>query len=242
MELEEFCIRLNQIELSNAQRALSILWFFDRDKPGLTMTTNELAKIIYDNGLGNPNTTQLRKSIEKTKLSIKERSGFKLKPTAREQIKQLVASIFAEKVSNVELKNGYLPEEVWMNTRGYLEKIAYQVNGCFQYGFYDSASVMMRRMIETLLIESYESQSIQNRIKDNNGEYLMLSGIVKDAVDRNGLTLGRETKRVLQEIKIMGDRAAHNRRYNAVKADLEKVRVGVRLLVDELIQLAELKR
>jgi hypothetical protein len=54
----------------------------------------------------------------------------------------------------------------------------------------------------------------------------MLSGIVADAVDKSGLSLGRETKSVLRELKAIGDRSAHN----------------IRLVVDELIQLAELRR
>jgi hypothetical protein len=72
--------------------------------------------------------------------------------------------------------------------------------------------------------------------------HLMLSGISADAIDKGALSLGRETKSVLRELKAIGDRAAHNRRYNAVRADLEKIRLGVRLIVDELIQLAELRR
>jgi hypothetical protein len=70
----------------------------------------------------------------------------------------------------------------------------------------------------------------------------MLSGIISDAIDKKGLSLGRETMKVLRELKTLGDRAAHNRRYNAVKADIENLRIGVRLLVDELVQLSQIKR
>ena len=235
MELEDFCIQLHKLKLSNAEKALSILWFFDKEKPGLNVSIARLVNTIRDKGLGNPHSTQLKKSIEKTKLAIKNQSGFKLKPTARSQVYKWISPVFEEAATPIELQNGYLPEELWQNTRGYLEKVACQMNGCFQYGFYDAASVMMRRLIETLLIECYESKNIESRIKDDKGNYLMLSVIIKDAVDKNGLTLGRDTKKVLQEIKTMGDRAAHNRRYNAIKADLENIRLSVRLVIDELI-------
>lgn len=33
----------------------------------------------------------------------------------------------------------------------------------------------------------------------------------------------RETKSVLRELKVIGDRAAYNRRHNAVRADLEMI-------------------
>lgn len=242
MQLEEFCIRLNQIELSNAQRALAILWFHDCETPGIHMKAGTLARTIYKTGLGNPNPTQLEEAIAKTKLAIRSNAGFRLKPTERDKIKSWLASILERPLADVDLEHGYLPEAIWKNTRGYIEKIAFQVNGCFQYDFYDGASVLLRRLVETLLIECYEHEKTQSRIADSDGNYFMLSGIIVDAIDKSGLSLGRETKSVLRELKAIGDRAAHNRRYNSVRADLEKVRLGVRLVVDELIQLAKLRR
>lgn len=242
MELEEFCIRLNQISLSNAERALAILWLHDCETPNVQMTASSLARIIYKTGLGNPNPTQLGELISQTKLALKGKLGFHLKPTSRNEIRKWIEPVLEGVPTNIDLENGYLPEAIWKNTRGYIEKITFQVNGCFQYGFYDGASVLLRRLVETLLIECYEHEKTQSRIVDSDGNYLMLSGIIADAVDKSGLSLGRETKTVLRDLKAIGDRAAHNRRYNAVRADLEKIRLGVRLAVDELIQLAELKR
>jgi hypothetical protein len=102
--------------------------------------------------------------------------------------------------------------------------------------------VLLCRLIETLLIECYEHNKTQARIADPDSNYFMLAGIVADSVDKGRLSLGRETKTVLRELKALGDRAAHNRRYNAIRADLDKIRLGVRLVVDELIQMAELRR
>ena len=206
------------------------------------MAANILAQIIYKTGLGNPNPTQLGELIVQTKLVLKGKSGFHLKPTARNTIKDWLKPILEGSPADVNLENGYLPDAIWKNTRGYIEKIAFQVNGCYQYGFYDGASVLLRRLVETLLIECYEHEKIQSRIADSDGNYCMLSGIIADAVDKSGLSLGRETKTVLRELKSIGDRSAHNRRYNAVRADLGKIHLGVRLVVDKLIQLAQLRR
>ncbi|WP_138501043.1 hypothetical protein [Nostoc sp. PA-18-2419] len=194
MEIEDFCIRLNQIELSNAERALAILWFHDCATPGTYIKAGMLARIIYKTGLGNPNPTQLEEAIVKTKLATKTNAGFKLKPTERSTIKNWLVPILERPPADVDLEHGYLPEEIWKNTRGYIEKIAFQVNGCFQYGFYDGASVLIRRLVETLLIECYEHEKTQFRIADSDGNYFMLSGIIADAADKNGLSLARETK------------------------------------------------
>jgi hypothetical protein len=65
--------------------------------------------------------------------------------------------------------------------------------------------------------------------------------LVARATANGGLHLGRDSKKTLTTIKEIGDRSAHNRRYNAVKADLEKVESGTRVAVDELIALANLR-
>jgi hypothetical protein len=71
------------------------------------------------------------------------------------------------------------------------------------YSFYDGAFVLLRRLVETLLIECYEHEKSQFRIADSDGNYFMLSGIIADAVDKSGLSLGRETKSVLRELKAL---------------------------------------
>jgi hypothetical protein len=143
----------------------------------------------------------------------------------------------------VDHSQAYLPEAVWKNTRGYIEKECVQLNGCYQYGFLDAASVMMRRLVETLIIEAYEHLKRENEIKDHDGNYFMLGDLVTASVGANSLNLGREAKRALGDIKTLGDRSAHNRRYNAVKPDLDGgMRSGFRLAVDELINLASLRR
>ncbi len=68
----------------------------------------------------------------------------------------------------------------------------------------DGASVLLRRLVETLLIECYEYEKTQSRIVDSNDNYFMLSGIIADAVDKRGLSLGRETKTILRELKAIG--------------------------------------
>ena len=124
--------------------------------------------------------------------------------------------------ADVDLEHGYLPEAIWKNTRAYIETIAFQVNGCFQYGFFVGASVLLCRLVETLLMEWYEHDKTQARIDDADGNYFILSGIIADAIDKSELSLGRKTKSVLCELKVARVLAVHNRRYNSVCAVLEK--------------------
>jgi hypothetical protein len=111
------------------------------------------------------------------------------------------------------------------------------LSGCFQFGFYDAASVLVRRLI----IEAYEVQNREAELKDPNGDYFMLNGLIRAAGGTPGIGLGRDAKWALGEIKERGDRSAHNRRFNAVRADLEKIQSGVRVTVDELINIAKFR-
>ena len=241
MDVEEFCLRLDRTELSTVELAIALLWYFDQQGPGARRTAGELTRILRDSGLAEPHSTRLGLSMVKTKHVQKSGSKhLRLKPTSREAIRSWLADVLEPDSPDVNQKNGFLPSEVWENTRSYVDQIARQINACFEFELFDGAAVLCRRLVETLLIEAYEACGDPNRIKDSDQNYLMLRDIIADAVN-GGLTLGRDAKRTLPKIKELGDRSAHNRRYTARKPDLDKIESGLRLVVDELIQLAQQK-
>ena len=126
-------------------------------------------------------------------------------------------------------------------TRGYIERVAHQANGTYANGWYDACAVMIRRLLETLIIECYESHKIEARIKDSTGNYLFLKDLVDRVLSESTWTLGRTARAVLPKLKELGDKAAHNRRYNAHREDLDKVLKDLRDAVQELLVLSRLK-
>jgi hypothetical protein len=67
------------------------------------------------------------------------------------------------------------------------------------------------------------------------------SPVLSAATGTKGINLGRDAKRALAEVKELGDRSGHNRRFNATKPDLEKIQSGVRVAADELINIGGLR-
>lgn len=126
-------------------------------------------------------------------------------------------------------------------TRGYIEKVANQINGTYSKGWYDASAVMLRRLLETLIIECFEAYKINDRIKDANGNYLFLRDLVDAALKEKSWTLGRGVRAILPKLKDIGDKSAHNRRYNAHREDIDKLINDIRDTVQELITLAGLK-
>lgn len=173
---------------------------------------------------------------------IAANGGYRLKVLARNEIRQILVPILGATKLKVDQDLGYLPRDVWKDTRGYIEKVCTQLNGGYQNGYYDAASVMMRRLVETLIIEAYEQLARQIEIRDGAGNYLMLHDLVFKATGENPIGVGRDAKDALVKIKEMGDRAAHNRRYNTVEAVMNKILSGLRVVADELINIAQLRK
>ena len=242
MDQTEFCEKLASLPLSQTDKALAILWFRDESSPNVVMSSGTLSKILYEAGLSNPHSTRLAEQIRRTGKVITSSQGFRLKDIARTQIRNQLTSILGETKPKIEQELGYLPRDVWRNTRGYLETVCEQLNGCYQFGFYDAASVMVRRIAETLIIECYEYLKRENEIKGGDGNYLMLKDLINRVNASPGLSLGRDAKKALGAIKELGDRSAHNRRFRATKPDLDKLQSGVRVAVDEMIAMADLRR
>lgn len=135
-----------------------------------------------------------------------------------------------------------LPHELVSGTRGYVERIVFQVNGCYENGWFDACAVMMRRLVETLIIECFEHHNIAEKIKDpNTGDFYYLKDLIRLTLAQTGWNLGRNSKNALPRLKTVGDQSAHSRRYNAHREDIDRLHPDFRTVCQELIYLAGLK-
>lgn len=126
-------------------------------------------------------------------------------------------------------------------TRGYIEKIANQVNGAYESGWYDACAVMVRRLLETLIIEAFEKHKLDQKIKNNSGDFLYFGDLISRALAEPSWNLSRNCKQALPRLKDIGDKSAHSRRFIAHKGDIEPRLADIRLVVQEFIFLAGLK-
>jgi hypothetical protein len=242
MELDEFCRALSrEASMTAADQALCIVWWHDQREPGIAMSATSLAAVLKRHALGNPNPTALKAGIAKLRMTVRVDGQFKIKAGARETLRAKLSAVLKGEPPLIEQEAGYLPSHVWKGTRGYIESVCEELNGCFQFGFFNGASVLLRRLVETLLIEVYEHLRRDAEVRNTDGNYWMLGDLVAHATGSNGLSIGREAKKALVAVKELGDRAAHNRRFCAKKADMEKIESAVRVLADELIALAGLR-
>lgn len=134
-----------------------------------------------------------------------------------------------------------LPFELIRGTRGYLERIAHQVNGAYSNGWYDASAVMIRRLVETLIIETFEKHGMANKIQSQSGDFSYLSDLISCTLNETSWNLSRNAKQALPKLKDIGDKSAHSRRFNAVRNDIDKISPDLRVVVQELVYLSGLK-
>lgn len=241
MTEEEFLKATTKIpRLTEVQRGVGLIWFYTArlDSPQ-GLTSNEIAASFVAAGFPAPNGSRLRAGLERDRRLHQRQWRFKINPKSFEEIEQTFEPLCAP--GQRKPTADFVDTAEVAGTRKYLEHVVWQINLSYEQLMFDCASVMLRRLIETLIIECFEAKGVAQEIKGGDGEYMMLSGLVASCEKTAAFTLGRDAKRTLKEVKALGDRSAHNRRYTAKKHDLEPLRSGCRVLVEELVHVAGLK-
>jgi hypothetical protein len=127
------------------------------------------------------------------------------------------------------------------NTRGYITAIANQINGAYENGWYDACAVMTRRLIETLIIETFEKHNVAANIKGPTGDYMFLRDMITATLSETAWSPSRNLKSALPKLKDVGDKSAHNRFFVAKRGDIQPLIGDIRLVVQELLFQSGLK-
>lgn len=179
-------------------------------------------------------STQSKKSKNQKYIRIKD--GLKLSKQLKEKI-QGELNLHIE----IEPSNNLFPIELLDSTRGYLVSVANQAITSYDVGNYDASLVMLRKLIEILIIELFEKNSIDNQIKNTNGDFFYLSDLITKlkANHPTNWNLSRNTRNGIDKVKVYGDLSAHNRRFVAKKGDLDKLAAPIRVIIQELVTLID---
>ncbi len=186
-------------------------------------TPNNIPQIISNNCNGT------------SPLFIKKAEGYAF----NRSIKKQLDDEFNTKPLKIVLTDNLFPLELLNNTRGYIEKIGNQAIFCYDYGQYDASLIMIRKLLETLIIEIFEKFKIPNEIKDSDGNFYMLAQLVDNLISNGNWNLGRTTKQYLPKIKKLADTSAHNRRFNAKKSDIDQYKNELRMIIEELLLIVD---
>ena len=104
---------------------------------------------------------------QKAKRLLKAKVGYILSKKMSDAIANDIGEIKVKAPSD-----NLFPIDIFDNTRDYVKKTARQAILCYDYGLYDGCLVMIRRLIETLIIELFEHRELKERILDKNNNYV----------------------------------------------------------------------
>lgn len=121
------------------------------------------------------------------------------------------------------------------NVPFYFKKIVEQMCACYDQKLYTACFAMIRKLIETLIIECFERYSIEEDIKDKNGEFFYLNILIDKYIVSKKWNASRNINNSFKQIKKYGDLSVHNRRFFATKTDIDNMKDEMRQSVQEII-------
>lgn len=234
---ETFCTAIAAVDLSHCDRAVALLWYYRQTQDYEERSAVELADDLRDEGFPRPNPTRLHRDLTKSHFTIRGRRNKTFQLDLR-RIADLDAR-YRQLLGVVEAKveGAVLPPEWFRGKRFCLEKLCHQINGAYEYGFYDGSAVLSRRLMESLIIEVFVHKGLHHEIKQN-GTFLMLEALINHIRSHSSIVLSRNAAKAMHAIKVLGDTAAHDRTYITQAKDLDDVKAPYRRLIHELLTLA----
>ena len=125
----------------------------------------------------------------------------------------------------------------------YMKRLSQQVNASYESNLFDCTAVMMRRLLEVLLILTYQHNGIESEIMDISGKYyIRLDKIIKNAENNNHFSLSASTKKDMEVFKELGNFSAHKIWYNCTQQDIQNQALKYRALIEELLYKAGIKQ
>ena len=124
-----------------------------------------------------------------------------------------------------------------------IQTLAWQVNASFENNLFDCCAVVMRRLMEVLLILTYQNHGIESEIMDNSrNRHIPLEKIINNATQNSTLALSTNTRNDMNLFRDLGNYSAHKIWYNCTRQDIQSKAMKYRVLIEELIYKAGFKK
>ncbi len=236
MKLKNYFEKYDLVNKTEVEKVAFIAYFYLILEGKQEFNKNDVITWFEILDLPKPNTSRLIANIKKAKYFVKGKQNgfFSLHPKKREEFNLLVTDI-DNITEEIDSHNEILPDSIFINTRGYIEKIAKQINSSYANCIYDGCAVLMRRLIEILLILVYQKIGEESKIKNASGDYKELSSIIGDAIINRRINLSKGTKDCIDGFRKLGNFSAHKIEYNCRKADIDKISMSYRATFEELL-------
>ena len=143
----------------------------------------------------------------------------------------------------IEQSGTILPAPLFNELSSNFQRLCEQINASYENNLYDCTAVMMRRLLEGLLVLSYQNYKIESEITAKDGvRHITLDKIIKNAENNQTLKLSANVRKELSLFKDLGNYSAHKIWYNCTKQDIEPHILKYRIIIEELLYKSGVKK
>jgi len=220
--------------------AAALIWHMSAGSPKVDVSIDSIISAFVSSGLkSSVNKSRLLKALGKESGILKgtKKDHFRCSLTHLDDLESRFSVDNEHRVPRISFS--FLARDTFEANRSYLVRMSEQINGTYEYEFYDGCAVLMRRLMESLLIEVFESRGEASLIKDNRENYKMLNGIIS-ALGGSSVNFARGIDKIIENVKKVGDNAAHGRTHVTKQNDINDLKIDYRKLISELKSKAQI--
>ena len=142
----------------------------------------------------------------------------------------------------IEQHETILPNALFNGLATNFQSICKQINASYENNLYDCTAILMRRLLESLLVLSYQKAGVESEIMDKNcNHHISLDGMIKNTAQNSRLALSANTKKDMSLFKDLGNYSAHKIWYNSTQQDIKPHILKYRVVIEELLYKAGMK-
>lgn len=241
MKVEQFSSLADLVNKSEVQKVEHLSFYLLENKDQSEFTVKDLAGILVALGFAQPNLTRLKTVVKKSSVFNKgiKADYFRLSAKAIKSLREQYPNL--SESEEIMSDDSLLPEVLFNEARRqYLIRAAQQINAAYENNLFDACSLMMRRLLEILLIHCFEAKGIQDRVKDEEGNYQNLKTLINKAKTFTEIPLSNDAKKDIDSFRELGNLSAHRVRYNCRRDDIRVLRVEYRAVIEELLYVSGL--
>lgn len=142
--------------------------------------------------------------------------------------------------TTIEQFGTVLPDDLFNSLPTNVQSLCKQINASYEKNLFDCTAVIMRRLLEGLLVLSYQKAGIESEILNGN-YHVTLDKMIKISEQNATLALSGNTRKDMVLFKDLGNYSAHKIWYNCTQGDIKPHILKYRAIIEELIYKAGLK-
>lgn len=228
-----FLREISRLNLNQTEEAIALLWFYRQTQTFEERSAPELADDFREEGYPEPNSSRLSAALRRSRKTVagQRRGTFQINSRYLDDLETQYGTHLSTRPARAATPH-VLPEDFGRGTR-HIEQLVIETNGCYERGYFDGCAVMLRRILESLIISVFISRRQADTIKIDRA-FLPLEALIEKMLAFSEIHLSRDARRIMRQIKEMGDVAAHDRNYLTQQQDVDDIKLGARRVLEEL--------